>query len=146
MRRHEAAGEFDHPDYQALRQRHFDLQYVCRIDPWPAFLQRALARANFAVADALDGSESRHAPGGISTWDITAKLGDITLPTLILSGRHDGLVRGQDAVLAAGIPGAEWVRFEDSSHYAHAEEPERFISVLDDFLTRVEGAQDQYGR
>ena len=138
MRRYEAAGEFDHPEYVALRHQHFDVHFVCRMDPWPEFLQRAIARANFAVGEALDKRKERHAPGGRDTWDITPHLGEIRLPALILSGRHDGLVRGQDQVLAAGIPDATWIRFEESSHYAHAEEPERFNVVLDDFLTRVE--------
>jgi len=37
-----------------------------------------------------------------------------------------------------GIPGAEWVIFEESSHMPHAEETERYLQVLDDFLTRME--------
>jgi L-proline amide hydrolase len=44
----------------------------------------------------------------------------------------------QAEVLRDGIPKSEWVLFEASSHYAHAEEPDRYLSVVDDFLTRVE--------
>lgn len=36
------------------------------------------------------------------------------------------------------IPGSEWVIFEHSSHMPHAEEPERYMHVLDGFLSRVE--------
>ena len=137
LRRHEAAGTTDDPEYQAAR-RVFDLRHVCRIDPWPDFLQRAIARANWAIAAAMEDRDDRHAPGGRKNWDVTAHLGEVRVPTLVLGGRHDGLVAGQDGVLRDGIPGAEWVRFEESSHYAHAEEPERFLAVLDGFLTRVE--------
>ena len=137
LRRYEAAGTIDDPAYQAARQV-FDLRYVCRIDPWPDFLQRAIARANFAIAAVMDDRDDRHAPGGRKNWDITAHLGEIQVPTLVLGGRYDGLAGGQDEVLRDGIPGAEWVVFEESSHYAHAEEPERFLAVLDDFLARVE--------
>jgi proline-specific peptidase len=137
LRRHEAAGTLDDPEYRAAR-RVFDLRHVCRIDPWPEFLGRAIARANFAVADAMEERDDRHAPGGRRNWDITPHLGEIRVPTLVIGGRHDGLVGGEDAVLRDAIPGAEWVRFEASSHYAHAEEPERFLAVLDGFLTRVE--------
>jgi proline-specific peptidase len=138
MLRHEAAGTIDHPEYREARGRVFDVRYVCRIDPWPEFLQRAIATANFAVGEALESRYGQYAPGGQDTWDITARLREIDVPTLVLSGRHDGLVRGQDEVLAGGIPGSEWVRFEESSHYAHAEETQRFFAALDDFLTRVE--------
>ena len=37
-----------------------------------------------------------------------------------------------------GIPGLRWVSFGQSSHMAHAEEPERYMQVLDDFLSEVE--------
>ena len=137
LRTHEAAGTTDDPAYQAAR-RIFDLHFVCRIDPWPDFLQRAIARANFTIGAAMDERDDRHAPGGYKHWDITAHLGEIRIPTLVLGGRHDGLVGGQDEVLRDSIPGAEWVRFGASAHYAHAEEPERFLAVLDEFLTRIE--------
>ena len=137
LREHEAAGTTDDSAYQAAR-RVFDLRYVCRIDPWPDFLQRAIAWANFAIAEAMEDRDDRHAAGGRKNWDVTAQLGEIRVPTLVLAGRYDGLDGGQDEVLRDGIAGATWVRFEESSHYAHAEEPERFVAVLDGFLTRVE--------
>lgn len=139
LRRHEAKGTIDDPAYQAAR-RVFDLRHVCRIDPWPDFLQRAIARANWSVAEVMEDRDDRHAPGGRKNWDVTAHLGEILVPTLVLSGRHDGLVAGQDEVLRDGIPGAEWVRFEESSHYAHAEEPQHFLAVVETFMTRVEQA------
>jgi hypothetical protein len=40
--------------------------------------------------------------------------------------------------LRDGIPDAAWVRFEANSYYAHTKESERFLAVLDAFLTRVE--------
>lgn len=137
LRRHEAAGTTDAPEYKAAR-RVFDVRHVCRIDPWPAFLQRAMARANWAIIAAMRERDDRHAPGGLKNWDVTADLGEIRLPTLVLGGRYDGIAPGQDEVLRDGILGAEWVRFEESSHFAHAEESGRFLGVLNDFLTRVE--------
>jgi pimeloyl-ACP methyl ester carboxylesterase len=37
-----------------------------------------------------------------------------------------------------GIPGSEWVIFENSGHLAHAEEPERYMQMLHEFLSRQE--------
>jgi pimeloyl-ACP methyl ester carboxylesterase len=33
---------------------------------------------------------------------------------------------------------SEWIVFEQSSHMAHAEEPERYMETLDNFLNRIE--------
>ena len=139
-RRHEAAGTPDAPEYLAAREI-VDPRFVCRIDPWPAFPRRAIARANFAIAAMMEERDDRHGPGGRKNWDITAELGAIRLPTLVLGGRYDGLVWSQDERLRDRIPGAEWVRFEARSHYAPAEEPDLFLAVVDDFLTRVERAE-----
>ncbi|MBA2510631.1 MAG: hypothetical protein H0V28_04030 [Rubrobacteraceae bacterium] len=49
------------------------------------------------------------------------------------------MAAGQERDLHAGIPNSELVLFGRSSHYPFAEEHERFLSTLDEFLTRVEG-------
>jgi pimeloyl-ACP methyl ester carboxylesterase len=40
-----------------------------------------------------------------------------------------------------GIPGSQWVLFEESSHMPHEEEPERFRQVVGDFLAQREAAR-----
>jgi L-proline amide hydrolase len=37
-----------------------------------------------------------------------------------------------------GIPGNQWVLFEESSHMPHVEEQDRYYQVLDHFLTGIE--------
>ena len=56
------------------------------------------------------------------------RLGEITAPTLVTSGRHDEATPLIASTVQQGIPGAEWVVFERSSHMAHAEEPERYMA------------------
>ena len=133
---HEAAGTTADPTYQAA-QRVFALRHVCRIDPWPPFLQRTITRMNPRV-----GEQVRALPGpeGNRDWDVTDRLGAIRVPTLITAGRHDGLVPDQHDLLHAGIAGSELAVFEESSHYAHAEEPERYLATLATFLGRVEAS------
>ncbi len=44
----------------------------------------------------------------------------------------------QAEIVKNGIPGCEWVLFDESSHMPHVEEQERYLDVLDDFLNRIE--------
>ncbi len=60
------------------------------------------------------------------------------MPVLITSGRHDEATPAQMAIVAERIPQAEWVIFEQSGHMSHAEEPDRYMAVLADFLSRAE--------
>ncbi len=48
------------------------------------------------------------------------------------------MVAGQEHEIHAGIPNSELVVFGESSHYPFVEEPGRFLSKLDNFLTRWE--------
>jgi proline-specific peptidase len=136
MRRHEAAGTMKDPEYQTAAQVFYQ-RFVCRLDPWPAWLTQEAEEMNIDLNTHMYTSELPRT-GPLSRWDIRARLGDIRLPTLITAGRYDGAAGGQEQLLHDGIPGSELVIFEESSHYAHAEESDRYLAVLDDFLRRVE--------
>jgi pimeloyl-ACP methyl ester carboxylesterase len=38
------------------------------------------------------------------------------------------------------IAGSQWVLLEESSHFSHVEEPERYRQALTDFLAKAEAA------
>jgi pimeloyl-ACP methyl ester carboxylesterase len=60
---------------------------------------------------------------------------------LVTSGRYDEMTPALVAPLVAGIKCAEHVVFQDSSHLAMAEQPDRYREVLGSFLDRVETGQ-----
>jgi proline iminopeptidase len=67
--------------------------------------------------------------------DLTDKLADFKFPTLVITGRYDMNVAPLTAWrLAHAIPGAKLVFFEHSGHLPSFEEPEKYVSVLEDFL------------
>jgi len=134
--RHEAEGTTDDPEYQLAEQVYFR-QWICRLDPYPAHVQRSFANFNADVYGVMQGSEW-NVTGNLKDWDVTARLGEIQLPVLITSGRYDEMTPVLVQTLAAGIAGAQRVVFSDSSHLAMAEEPDRYCEVLGSFLDRAE--------
>jgi len=76
--------------------------------------------------------------GTLKDWDITDRLAEIDVPTLVTSGRHDEATPRIAEVVHRGIRGSEWVVVEESGHLAFQERRGRYVSVLDDFLARVE--------
>src|SRR5262249_47263103 len=69
--------------------------------------------------------------------DLTPKLAGFNFPTLVINGRFDMNVAPLTAWrLAQAIPGAKLVFFEHSGHLPSYEEPERYVSVLEDFLNQ----------
>jgi len=83
---------------------------------------RVASRAQHAVWHSLAGT------------DLRERLGGIVADTLILHGRYDPVPLAASEVLAARIPHARLVVFEDSGHALYAEETERFVATLDPFL------------
>jgi proline-specific peptidase len=76
--------------------------------------------------------------GTIKDFDITDRLGEIEIPVLLISGEHDEVRPHLTAAMHERLRRGERVVFEDSSHMPHVEEPDRFIAVVQDFLTRCE--------
>jgi L-proline amide hydrolase len=136
---HEAAGTTDSPEYETAMME-FYRRHVCRLDPMPDYVQRTFASIakNPEVYHTMNGPSEFHVIGTLKDWDIIDRLGEIRVPTLVTSGRHDEATPLIAETIASRIPDARWVIFEESSHMAHAEEAERYMQVLDEFLTSVE--------
>jgi len=137
--KHEAAGTEENPEYQEAMLV-FYRRHVCRLDPWPECVSRSFRKLaeNPEVYFTMNGPSEFHVTGTLKDWDISSQLGDIRLPTLVISGRYDEATPEIARTVQEGIPDARWVLFERSSHMPHVEEPERFLQILDDFLTKVE--------
>ncbi len=120
----------------------FYSRHVCRIHPLPEYVQRSFAQidADPEVYHTMNGPSEFFVVGKLKSWDITPRLGEIAVPTLVLSGRYDEATPLIAQTVRQGVPGAEWVLFEESSHMPHAEETERYLQVVDEFLMRVENA------
>jgi proline-specific peptidase len=137
--RHEAQGTTDEEAYTEATMA-YHTRWVCRLDlPWPDHLMRSFAGKNDEIYDTMQGPEW-NVTGNIKDWDASARLGELELPVLVTSGRHDEMTPALVEPLVGGIRGAEWVVFENSAHFAMVEEPDRFREMLDAFLGRVEAA------
>ena len=137
--RHWDAGTTDDPAYREAYEV-FNRLHVNRLDIEPDCLRRSGAGVNPRIGGVMWEGGANGATG-LKHWDVTSRLGEIQVPTLVIVGRHDGLVPGQDEVLCAGIPNCERTVFEHSAHYPHLEEPGRYLAVLGEFLARAERRQ-----
>lgn len=66
--------------------------------------------------------------------DRTDRLARLEVPTLVVVGEHDGLLRAPSARLAAAIPTAELVVVPDAGHNPQIENPPAFLEVVTTFL------------
>lgn len=136
---HEARQFFDCPEYTAAIMV-FYKRHLCRLNPWPEGVEQALGPGFGAGPYLTMWGPSEFGPviGNLHGWDITARLGEIRVPTLLTVGRYDEMWPSHMTDMQAGIPGSELVVFEQSSHMAFQEEREAYMAAMNRFLDRVE--------
>ncbi len=94
--------------------------------------------------DRLHAALRRHDParlaeimGRIRSFDISALLPRILMPTLIVGGEHDAITAAAHTrALAAAIPGAELAIVPEAGHLVFVEDTRRYQRLLTDWLAR----------
>lgn len=139
--KHEAAGTTSDPEYEEATHLFYQ-RHVCRLDPWPDCVVRSFAKMQEypEVYLTMSGPSEFHAIGTLKDWDITDRLGEIDIPTLVTSGEFDEATPAINETVHRGIKGSESVIFPNCSHMSFVEDQERVLEVVGDFLNRVEQA------
>jgi len=135
MQRHEAQSTIKHPEYEAaitlLNYRH-----VCRLEEWPAPVQRSLGDWNMGPYVTMQGPNEFLYTGNLKDWNRVPDLHSISVPVLITVGQHDELTPACALRMKQHLPQAELKVFPNSSHMPFYEEPQAYYPVLFEFLDR----------
>src|SRR4051794_19223142 len=117
LQKHEAAGTTSDPEYLAAMQVFYD-RHVCRVVPNPEYVQRPFQKlAQWPeVYNTMNGPSEFYVIGTLKTWSVIPRLGEIHAPTLVISGEFDEATPVIAETVHNGIPGSEWVLFENCSH------------------------------
>jgi 3-oxoadipate enol-lactonase len=91
------------------------------------FLQHFAANRERPYSDSLDA---------LVGWSISARLGEIRMPTLILAADQDYTPVAFKQAYTAQLPNAELVVVPDSRHALPMEKPEAFNQALEEFLAK----------
>jgi proline iminopeptidase len=135
--RHEAAGWTSCPEYQGALVT-FYRRHLCRMDPWPPGLERSFEEAGYEVYHTMNGPSEFTVTGNFKDWEVTDRLGEIRMPTLILGGEHDEARPSHMRDMHERIPNSELVVFEHASHLCFYEKREEFMARVNAFLDKVE--------
>jgi L-proline amide hydrolase len=137
LRRHEAAGTTDDPEYEQACQEFYH-RHVCRLDDWPPEVVRAFAQigADPTVYHTTNGPSEFHVIGSFKDWSAAGRLSLINVPTLVISGRYDEATPRVQQELVDRIDGAEQVIMEESSHMPFWEERDGYMAAVGGFLAR----------
>lgn len=137
LEKHAARGEFRHPEYLAAAEL-FYRRHVCRLDPWPPELVRTLELMEGGPKYRyMNGPNEFTITGTTRDFDLTARLGEIRVPTLVTVGKYDEVTPKVARAIRDGVAGAELSEFSESSHTAFWEERDRYMERVGAFLRSV---------
>ena len=135
IRRCEAEHAFFSAEYQAAMMVYY-ARHVVRVQPMPDFVQRSFLGVGQPYF-VMWGRSEFNVTGNLRDWDRTARLGEIAVPVLLVSGEHDESTPLVNQVLQAGIRGARWHLMPGCSHFCHVEAPEAYRALVVAFLGEV---------
>lgn len=141
-RRREAHGQWDHPAYQDLLLRWFLAPHLRRNHPFDAATASvdilpllSTLDVRGTARDRLVGVEPMNVTGTMIDWDVSARLAEISTPALVLTGAFDGISNECAVTIAQGLPDAQLVVLEESSHMMmHEHQAEVYFAAIRNFL------------
>jgi len=131
--KYEVAEDYQNPEYLKAVEV-FYRNFVCRLPEWPEEFKRTINGISTDVYWTMNGPNEFTIIGLLKDWDITARLQEIRVPTLITVGKYDEVTPKVAETIHKGIPGSKLVLFENSAHVAMLEERERYLKTLREFI------------
>lgn len=136
IRKGQQEGSMDTEEYEvAIAQ--FNNRHLCRV-PWPEYALRTFSGVGEEVYFTMWGTSEFACSGNLKDYERADRLGEITVPALITSGRYDETRPETAKWYQSLLPGSELVIFEHSSHCPHIEEEEAYLETISNFINRVE--------
>jgi len=134
---HERAGTYDAPEYEQAMEAYFDRHFYRGPKP-RAELERMDAEKAPDVYRAMQGPNEWTVTGALRGWDVSDRLGEIEVPTLVIRGRYDMCTNPIAATLTEGIRNAREIVLDESSHTPVLEETERYLESIVAFMRQCE--------
>jgi len=133
MKKYESKWAFLHPEYLKAVDLYYH-NFVCRLPEWPEDVARALNELSVPVYFTQNGPNEFTIIGTWKGWDITKRLPEIKVPTLVTVGKYDEVTPRVAETIHRGIAGSELRIFDNSAHLTMWDEEEKYLQVVKEFL------------
>lgn len=130
----EAAGQTNTPEYKAIVDAFYE-RHLVRVDRPPAFLTRTFENLGSSrTYPVMNGPNEFSVTGTLKGWSAELSLGDIKVPTLILTSEWDEVTLDCHQRLQRGIRGAQLKVIPKARHLAMVERPTAYNAAIRNFL------------
>jgi proline iminopeptidase len=137
LRELEAARRYDAPEYEKIVFDGLYRKHICRLNPWPEPVDRAVKWLSNPVYQTMQGASEFEVTGVMKGWDRWGDIHRIRCPTLILGGRHDTMNPEDLRGMGRRMPDASTYICDQGSHLAMYDDQQAYFAALVPFLASV---------
>jgi proline iminopeptidase len=138
IRQLEAKGDFSNPKYMGLLMPHFYKKHLCRLEEWPASIDRAFAALNGTVYVQMQGPSEFGIAGNLAAWDAKERLKNITVPTLTIGGMHDTMDPEHMRWMSTQVQNGRSLICPNGSHCSMWDDQQTYFTGLINFIKDVD--------
>jgi proline iminopeptidase len=139
----EQAKQYDLPRYEELLMPSYYSQHILRMPPekWPDPVVRAFAHLNKKIYVAMQGPSEMGLSGRLTSWDRTADLPRITVPTLVIGAKYDTMDPAFMESMSKQVKHGRYLYCPAGTHLAMYDDQQTYMNGVLDFLRDVDGGK-----
>jgi len=140
IQRLEASGDTADPRYMELLMEHHYAKHILRRPPeeWPAGVMASLEHVNPGIYVLMQGPSELGLSGRLESWDRSADLGRIRVPTLTIGARWDTMDPEHMKWMASAFPRGRFLYCAEGSHLCMYDDAGTYFDGLLAFLRDVD--------
>jgi proline iminopeptidase len=143
IKRLEAAGDYENPQYMELLIQHHYVYHVLRMPPeaWPDPVNRAFQHLNPAIYVPMQGPSELGLSGKLLGWERTTDLNKIAVPTLFIGARYDTMNPRHLEMMSQRVQKGQYLYCPEGSHLSIYDDQKVYFEGLIQFIRDVEAGR-----
>jgi proline iminopeptidase len=137
----EAKSDFSNPRYMELLMPNFYTKHLLRlpVEQWPDAVNRSFAKMNQEVYVSMQGPSEFGISGKLETWDVSGRLGELTVPTLTIGAAHDTMDPKHMEWMSTQVKNGQYLHCPNGSHLCMWDDQETWMNGVMKFVLEVNG-------
>lgn len=137
----EQRGDFSNPRYSELLMNHYYTEHIMRkpLNEWPASVHLLFKHLNPSIYVYMQGHSEFGMTGNASlkNWDVSQRLKEISVPTLVIGAKHDTMDPAYLAWMAKEVKQGRSVT-TNGSHLSQFDDPDTYFPAVINFIKDVD--------
>jgi proline iminopeptidase len=134
----EAKEDFANPRYMELLLPNFYKEHLCRLPTWPDGFNRSMKHVNSEVYTIMQGPSEFRIRGRLANWDITNRLKEIKVPTLMIGAKHDTMDPKAMEAQSKMVQKGKYLYCPNGSHLSMWDDQQIFMNGVIKFIKEVD--------